>query len=253
MAHPDQRLGGSSPPARGIDPVSGPPRGKKRGSNLGRIRGPSVIGKQGLEDVLTGRVRRGQVAEVWAGKRTAHDVGPPPLHEHAARVEHQGPIIGGFYLVSRLVGGAQLLDACRRIRALGRPSPERRPETVDGCVRLYPEDIVELYDLVTPGTPVAIVDQRVKAGWLGEELYLEVHPNPGVPTDEARPSMTDAVRAIIEATSDQTGPPPVDWERVRSALAAADGVPTAVGNRTAEPNLAGTRRGQPRQAPSSSS
>ena len=122
-----------------------------------------------------------------------------------------------------------------------------------GCVRLYPEDIVELYDLVTPGTPVAIVDQRVKAGWLGDELYLEVHPNPGAPADEARPSMTDAVRAIIEATPDRTGPAPVDWERVRSALAAADGVPTVVGNRTAEPKLAGARRGRPLQAPSSSS
>ena len=107
-----------------------------------------------------------------------------------------------------------------------------------GCVRLYPEAIVELYDLITPGTPVAIVDQRVKAGWLGTELYLEVHPNPGVPPQEARPSMTEAVRAIIEATSDRAGPPPVDWDRVKAALAAADGVPTVVGNRMPGPGLA---------------
>jgi len=111
-----------------------------------------------------------------------------------------------------------------------------------GCVRLYPEDIVELYDLVAPGTPVAIVDQRVKAGWLGDELYLEVHPNPGVPADQARPDMTDAVRAIIAATSGQTGPPPVDWGSVKAALADANGVPTVVGRRTVEPDLADTRR-----------
>ena len=107
-----------------------------------------------------------------------------------------------------------------------------------GCIRLYPEDIVELYDHVTPGTPVTIVDQRVKAGWLGGELYLEVHPNPGVPTNEGRPSMTDAVRAIIGATPEAIEPPPVDWGSVRDALVAADGVPTVVGKRTAAPGLA---------------
>lgn len=74
------------------------------------------------------------------------------------------------------------------------------------------EDIVTLYDLVAPGTPVSIVDQRVKAGWPGDELYLEVHPNPGVPADQARPNMTDAVRAVTGATSEAVEPPPVDWK-----------------------------------------
>ena len=80
-----------------------------------------------------------------------------------------------------------------------------------GCVRLYPEDIVELYDLVAPGTPVRLVDERVKAGWLEDEIYLEAHPNPDLPQEEARPNMTDAVRAIIRATPDGRRPP-VDWE-----------------------------------------
>ena len=122
-----------------------------------------------------------------------------------------------------------------------------------GCVRLYPEDIVKLYGLVAPGTPVAIVDERVKAGWLGDDLYLEVHPNPGVPEDEARPSMTEAVRAIIEATSEGAEPPPVDWGRVKSALARANGIPTVVGKRSTGPELAGSRRAQPTRDPSPSS
>lgn len=110
-----------------------------------------------------------------------------------------------------------------------------------GCVRLYPEDIVELYDLVAPGTSVSIVDQRVKAGWLGNELYLEVHPNPGVPADQPRPNMTDAVRAIIAATLEAVELPPVDWGSVEAALAAANGVPTVVGKRTVEPKLEDAR------------
>lgn len=45
-----------------------------------------------------------------------------------------------------------------------------------GCIRLYPEDIAQLYSMVPIGTPVAIVDQPVKLGWIGGALYLEVHP-----------------------------------------------------------------------------
>lgn len=118
-----------------------------------------------------------------------------------------------------------------------------------GCVRLYPEDIVELYDLVAPGTPVSLVDERVKAGWLGDELYLEVHPNPDLPAEEARPSMTDAVRAIIKATPEDQQPP-VDWKLVEAALADANGIPVVVGNRMTGPDLARTRRGEAPRVPS---
>ncbi|MDJ0970296.1 MAG: L,D-transpeptidase family protein [Kiloniellales bacterium] len=45
-----------------------------------------------------------------------------------------------------------------------------------GCLRLYPADIAALFDAVEVGTRVRIVDQPVKLGWSGGELYLEVHP-----------------------------------------------------------------------------
>ena len=121
-----------------------------------------------------------------------------------------------------------------------------------GCVRLYPEDIVELYDLVALGTPVRLVDQRVKAGWLGDELYLEVHPSPDLPQDDARPSMTDAVRAIIQVTSEGEQPP-VDWKLVEAALVESNGIPAVVGNRAARARVAGARRVGPSRIPPSSS
>lgn len=110
-----------------------------------------------------------------------------------------------------------------------------------GCVRMYPEHIVELYDLVSPGTPVNIVHQRVKSGWFGGELYLEVHPNPDVPGNEARPSMTDAVRSIIKATPEELKRPAIDWDRVREALNVANGVPVVVGRRAPDSQLAHER------------
>ena len=102
-----------------------------------------------------------------------------------------------------------------------------------GCVRMYPEHIVELFEMAESGTPVTLVHQGVKAGWAGNELYVEVHPNADVPDEEARPSMTDAVTSIIAATSDGGPPAAIDWERVEEAITTANGVPVAVGSRQA--------------------
>ncbi len=46
-----------------------------------------------------------------------------------------------------------------------------------GCMRMYPEDIKELFPQVPVGTPVTVVDQPVKVGWIGEGLHIEVSPN----------------------------------------------------------------------------
>jgi len=46
-----------------------------------------------------------------------------------------------------------------------------------GCVRMYPEDIEELYNSVKVGTPVYIVKQPIKVGWLDNVLYVEAHPD----------------------------------------------------------------------------
>ena len=98
-----------------------------------------------------------------------------------------------------------------------------------GCVRMYPEHIVELFDLAENGTPVTLVDQGIKTGWAGRELYMEVHPEADVPGPEARPSMSDAVSSIISALPEEGPPVTIDWKRVREALAAANGVPVVVG------------------------
>jgi L,D-transpeptidase ErfK/SrfK len=44
-----------------------------------------------------------------------------------------------------------------------------------GCVRLYPEDIERLYELVPIGTPVRIVNQPVLLGWQGDALVLQAY------------------------------------------------------------------------------
>ena len=113
-----------------------------------------------------------------------------------------------------------------------------------GCVRMYPEHIVELYGLARSGTPVTLVDQGVKAGWAGDELYIEVHPEIDVPAEESRPTMTDAVTSIIAATPEGSPPAKVDWKRVEEALATANGIPVAVGSRqTPRPSVGDSSSG----------
>jgi L,D-transpeptidase ErfK/SrfK len=44
-----------------------------------------------------------------------------------------------------------------------------------GCLRLYPEDIVKLFAMVSVGTRVSIINQPVKACTLGARVFVEVH------------------------------------------------------------------------------
>jgi L,D-transpeptidase ErfK/SrfK len=44
-----------------------------------------------------------------------------------------------------------------------------------GCIRLYPNDIKELFFLVRRGTPVRVIYQPVKVAYQGGEVFIEVH------------------------------------------------------------------------------
>ena len=45
-----------------------------------------------------------------------------------------------------------------------------------GCLRLYPEDIVGIYDAVPVGTPVTVVNQPFLVGWRGDTLVMQTFP-----------------------------------------------------------------------------
>jgi len=91
-----------------------------------------------------------------------------------------------------------------------------------GCIHLYPEDVLRLYQIVPVGTAVAIVRQPVKAGQDGDRIYLEVHSDAGPPIDalsEARRLLTDrgfwerVDPAKVEAAAQERSGIPVDVTR----------------------------------------
>jgi L,D-transpeptidase ErfK/SrfK len=92
-----------------------------------------------------------------------------------------------------------------------------------GCIRMYPEGIEELFGKVQTGTSVEIVDQPYKLGWLGDDLYLEVH------VDQAE--KRKAPRSVIPASVAEAEGLTIDWKAVERALEENTGLPQLVGSR----------------------
>lgn len=46
-----------------------------------------------------------------------------------------------------------------------------------GCIRMYPEDIKVFFERIPVGMEVNVVNQPLKLAWIGNELYLEAHPD----------------------------------------------------------------------------
>lgn len=92
-----------------------------------------------------------------------------------------------------------------------------RPETVgkrssSGCIRMLPKDAQELFEMVTVGTLVRIVNQPYKAGWYKGELYLEAHQPFYDHNDENYVTMANARQVVRDATTGHSVS--IDWALV---------------------------------------
>ncbi|MEZ5567498.1 MAG: L,D-transpeptidase family protein [Halioglobus sp.] len=97
-----------------------------------------------------------------------------------------------------------------------------------GCVRMYPEDVEYLYERVPVGTQVEIVEQPVKAGWLGDVLYVESH-NPLGEMTLSVDERLQLLREAIASTLGDRGGFTLDWDQLRAVVEASTGLPVAVG------------------------
>ncbi|KPJ79308.1 MAG: hypothetical protein AMJ58_12475 [Gammaproteobacteria bacterium SG8_30] len=126
--------------------------------------------------------------------------------------------LGLFAMRLGIPGGAYLIHGTNRPAGVGM-------QVTHGCMRLYPEDIEELFAMVAVNTPVRIVNQPFKLGWQDGQLWVEVHPALQEDTVEP-PTLTDLTRLVVDATRESLTP--VDWTRVQRAFAEARGMPVAV-------------------------
>ena len=119
-----------------------------------------------------------------------------------------------------------------------------------GCIRLYPEHIAELFPLVPIGTPVRVVNEPVKLGWIGGELYLEVNPaaDDSLRLDEDG-KLPDAPlpKGLREQVKRAAGKDVarVDWDKVEEIAKGRYGIPSRITGAPAPTQSAGTNRNAP--------
>lgn len=134
--------------------------------------------------------------------------------EHRRHVVPPGPDNPmGEYRI-RLSKGTYSIHGTDTPWAIGR-------ETTHGCIRLYPEDIGELYDLIKPAMRGEMVYQPVKLGEADGRLYLEVHEDVYRRVGNLEREAFRIVRAAhVEAR--------VDRARLRAAARERSGIPVDV-------------------------
>ncbi len=117
----------------------------------------------------------------------------------------------------RLSLGSYLIHGTNRPWAVGR-------KVTHGCLRLYPEDIPELYNIVPVGTTVTIVRQPVKVGYDNGRVYIEVHRDALVMRDNEY--LEEAIRIL--KTKKLLGP--VNSEKLYQAIEEKKGIPMVIGD-----------------------
>jgi L,D-transpeptidase ErfK/SrfK len=119
-----------------------------------------------------------------------------------------------------------------------------------GCIRLYPEDIARIYDLVPDGTKVTVVNQPFLLGWHGDRLLLQAYE----PLVDDQRDWSDVPKTLRQTTKKPTTPlwkkvaqhsAAIDWERIRVAAAKPRGIAIPVGPGPV-PDLAATIAQAPR-------
>ena len=119
-----------------------------------------------------------------------------------------------------------LIHGTNDARGVGRHSSR-------GCIRLYPADIEALFQAVAIGTPVRVVNEPVKLGWIGGELYLEVNPDAdaSLELDEtakvAKPVPPKGLRELVRKAAGKDAPR-VDWARVERTGQRQLGIPVRI-------------------------
>lgn len=102
-----------------------------------------------------------------------------------------------------------------------------------GCVRMYNQHAEELYKQVAVGTPVTVIRQGIKFGWIGEMLYIEAHPDEALADQVERVGSTKDYKVpsdIFDNLGRAAGKARdrIDWKAVREALRERRGYPVPI-------------------------
>ncbi|GAA3567215.1 L,D-transpeptidase family protein [Marinobacter xestospongiae] len=100
-----------------------------------------------------------------------------------------------------------------------------------GCFRMYNQDIATLAREVADGTTVQVVDQPVKVGFNGDEVWLEVHRPTENYRDSDRERLWQQVSDRLEQLRQSVPGVEIQRHQVELAVQKGDGIPRMVGER----------------------
>jgi L,D-transpeptidase ErfK/SrfK len=101
-----------------------------------------------------------------------------------------------------------------------------------GCIRLYPEDIQQFYNVIRVGVPGEFVYQPVKIGFLNGKVYAEVH-------EDIYGLVPDLWQEAQKVARESGWQDMIDNNLLLKVLMKKNGVPTdiTIGSRAPEPEL----------------
>lgn len=204
----------------------------KKGAKPVVITHPVGIGRMDWETPLGKTKVIGKKKDpTWTPPQSLKDAaiaaGDPPLPD----VVPAGPDnpLGRFAIRLGVGNGSYLIHGTHKPYGIGM-------RVSAGCVRMYPEDIETMFNQVPIGTQVHIINQPIKLGWLGDSLFVELHP----PLEEDADKYTNYGQAVFDAVNDfiakKIGNPNGDFETevnidyhvLEDAVASKSGIPTLI-------------------------
>lgn len=153
-----------------------------------------------------------------ASVRREHALAGDPLPA-AVPPGPQNPL-GEYAMRLGIPSGAYLIHGTNNPIAVGMA-------VTHGCIRMYPDDIKQLYPLVPVGTPVHLINEPVKLAWIDGQLYLEAHPPVNAEGESIEPDVEKFSAMLEAALGDDVVA--IHWDLVREELAKARGMPVVVG------------------------
>lgn len=97
-----------------------------------------------------------------------------------------------------------------------------------GCIRMYEEDMTELFPSVQRHIPIAIINKPIKVGWENNELYVEAHHPLEEHSNASDANLPGMVHMLATESNDTVL---IDWQQVAYIAKERDGIPHSVGTR----------------------
>lgn len=116
-----------------------------------------------------------------------------------------------------------------RMHGTNEPSGVGRRSS-SGCIRMWPEDIEELFSLVKVGMPLRVINMPYKAGWSKDKLYLESHTPLEEQQKEYDGKITPIVNQVLAITKQK--PADIDWLDAKRISEQQNGIPQKIGIET---------------------